>query len=312
MRRIAGREQLLLSRHRNQYGIDDRALRRGALRGALTKLRCGAFVETAVWSALTAQDRARLEVAAAADAERGRFVASHASAAALWDVPRISDPDGLVHGLTSVASGTRTEHGVRKHAVADRELHVVERHGIRCTSLARTIIDLAMSEPFADAVVAADWSLRQHTTKDALAMTLDELAPTYRRRRAERVIEFADPRSGSAGESFSRTLMAEHGFPAPVLQQRFDDVRGLIGFVDFYWPDFALVGEFDGLVKYRDAAMRDGRSAEEIVIAEKLREDRLRALGSGCTRWTWSTLQRPGALAAQLRGAGLPTARNRA
>ena len=312
VRRITGREQLQLVRHRNRYGIDDRALRRSAFRGELTKLRSGAFVETALWDALGDEDRARLEVAAAWEAGRGFFVASHASAAALWEVPRISTPDGLVHSLTSLAAGTRTEHGVRKHAAKDLEQHVVAVHGIACTSLERTIVDLAMTEPFADAVVAADWALREHTSKDAIARVLDELSPGRGRRRVEQVIDFADPRAGSAGESFSRTLIAEHGFPAPVLQQRFDDEHGLIGFVDFYWPDQALVGEFDGLVKYRDPGLLQGRSPEDVVIAEKLREDRLRATGARCTRWVWATLRRPGELAAQLRLAGLPSRGRRA
>lgn len=312
MRRIAGREHLRLTRHRNHYGGDDRALRRAAFRGDLTRLRCGAFVETAVWCALDEGDRERLEVAAFHEANQGRFIASHTSAAALWEVPRISDHDGLVHSLASAASGTRTEHGVRRHAVADLELHVVQIHGIPCTSLERTIVDLALTGPFADAVVAADWALQTHTSRDALMAVLDELAPTYHRKRAARVVEFADPRSGSVGESFSRALIDDHGFPAPVLQQRFDDASGLIGFVDFYWPDFALIGEFDGLVKYRDPAMTQGRDASDVVIAEKVREDRLRAIGNRCSRWTWSTLRRRGELAAQLRRAGLPSHARRA
>lgn len=307
MRRISGREHLLLTRHRNHYGGDERALRRAAFRGEVTRLRCGAFVETSVWNALDDDDRQRLEVAACFEANQGGFVASHASAGALWEAPRVGERDGLVHALTSLASGTRTEHGVRRHAVRDLELHVVQVHGIPCTSLERTVVDLALAGPFAEAVVVADWALRTHTSREALAVALDELAPTYHRRRAERVIEFADARSGSAGESLSRALVDEHGFPAPVLQQRFDDSHGLVGFVDFYWPDFSLIGEFDGLVKYRDPAMTGGRDASEVVIAEKLREDRLRALGNRCTRWVWATLHRRGELAAQLRSAGLPT-----
>lgn len=146
--------------------------------------------------------------------------------------------------------------------MADLELHVVRVHGIPCTSPERTVVDLALTEPFADAVVAADWAIRERTSVEALRRTLDELAPRQHRGRAEHVIGFADARSGSAGESLSRALIAEHGFPAPVLQQRFDDHRGLIGYVDFWWPDHGLIGEFDGLVEYRDSELLQGRDPQ--------------------------------------------------
>ncbi|MFD1722496.1 hypothetical protein [Amnibacterium endophyticum] len=307
MQRIAGREHVRYSGHRNRYGVDARTLRRQALRGEMTKLRCGAFVDTAVWESLDPQQRMRLEAAAVHDSGRVRFIASHASAAALWEVPRIGAPDGLVHTLTSAADGTRTENGLRKHAVADLDLHRVLVHGIPCTSIERTVLDLAMTEPFVDAVVALDWALREHTSEDALHRALEELDPMRGRAKAERVLAFGDGRSGSVGESYSRALMAEHGFPVPVLQQRFDDHRGLIGFVDFFWPDFSLIGEFDGLVKYSDLSMLRGRTPADALVDEKIREDRLRSTGNRCIRWIWATLRQRGALAAQLRAAGLPS-----
>lgn len=305
MQRIAGRGQLQFTRHRNHLGVDDRKLRREAFRGVLKRLRSGAYVPTAVWDSLDEQARMRLEAAAAHDVGRGAFIASHATAAALWEIPRIGQVEGLVHARTTRSLGTRTENGVRKHAVEDLDLHLVSVHGIPCTSLERTVVDLAMTEPFADAVVAADWAVREHTSKAALRQVLDEVAPKYRRQRADRVIEFCSPRSGSAGESLSRVVIAEHGFPAPLLQHRFDDHLGLVGYVDFYWPDFALIGEFDGLVKYSSPSMLKGRTPVEVLVAEKVREDRLRALGPRVTRWIWDALRTDGALAAQLQQAGL-------
>jgi hypothetical protein len=43
------------------------------------------------------------------------------------------------------------------------------------------------------------------------------------------------------------------GFRIPLLQVEIRDARGLVAFTDFDWPDDQLCGEFDGLVKYRNA-----------------------------------------------------------
>ncbi len=95
------------------------------------------------------------------------------------------------------------------------------------------------------------------------------------------------------------------GLPTPMLQQEFRDHRGLIGIVDFWWPEFGLIGEFDGLGKYTREEMLAGRSPAEAVVAEKLREDRLRALGPRVVRWGWETAISPPRLADTLRRAGL-------
>lgn len=307
MHAIRGTESLLLVRHRNHTGLSSSALNRLAARGELTSLRSGAFVRTAVWNALSSDERIRLEVATAAAVHRGSFTATHRSSAALWGVPRIRRHDGLVHQRVSASTGTRTEAGIRKHAVADTELHLAEIAGIVTTNLERTVLDLAATEPFAAAVTAADWALRHHTTKDRLVATLEEWSPTRGRARIERVIAFADGRSGGPGESVSRVQIHECGLTPPVLQQRFDDELGLIGFVDFFWPDFDVIGEFDGLVKYRKPEFMNGRTDSEVVVDEKRREDRLRALPQDPTvsRWIWATLRPVGQLESQLRRVGV-------
>lgn len=310
MQPIAGHEQLVLTRHRNTAVADDRALRRAAARGEMTRLRTGAYVSTAVWNALSKEERHRLAAAAAADMNAA-FVASHRTAAVLHGVPLLGAGDGMVHTRVTEAAGTRTEHGYRKHAVADPDLHVLTADGIAMTTVERTVVDLALTESFEAGVVAADWALRNGATKESLRAALDALSPKKGRVRATAVIAFADARAGSVGESYSRVLMERSGFPRPQLQKRFADRRGLIGYVDFYWPEFHLIGEFDGLVKYEDESVMNGRTAGEVVVDEKVREDRLRATERNprVTRWIWPTLMASGALERQLRAAGLPTAR---
>ena len=72
--------------------------------------------------------------------------------------------------------------------------------------------------------------------------------------------------------------------------------------VDLRLQDHPVVLEFDGLVKYRRAAAADGwRSGRDELVAEKVREDRLRALGFSVIRVTWHDLDDPVALAHRIR-----------
>lgn len=307
---IIGRDHLILFRESEHRGLGDRALQRGAATGELTRLRSGAFVPSTVWRALRPDDRRRLEAAAMAEMHPA-FVASHRTAAALWRIPTVLTHDGTAHARATMAAGSRTEHGVRKHAVHDFELHLTTVDGITCTTLERTTLDLAATEPFHEAVVAADHVLRTGVTKDRLREVLEEWGPARGRKRIESVVAFADGAAQSPGESWSRVQIAESGLPAPILQRRFFDRNGFIGDVDFWWPEFNLIGEFDGLKKYREAELLNGRTPGEVVEAEKLREDRLRmsATRPAVDRWIWATLQTPGGLFRQLRAAGLPLAR---
>ncbi|RIX30937.1 hypothetical protein [Amnibacterium setariae] len=303
---ITGLDQLVLFRDSDQRALGDRALQRAVRAGEQTRLRSGAYVPTRVWDGLRAEERRRLEAAAMA-AMHPAFVASHRSAGALWHLPSVLAPDGLVHARVSAAAGSRTEHGVRKHAVHDVDQHLVVLDGITATSLERTALDLAATQPFHEAVVAMDAALARGVSKEQMRQVLDEWSPKQHRARIERVIAFADPLSGSAGESWSRVQIVQAGLPAPVLQQRFFDGRGFVGETDFWWPGCNLIGEFDGLKKYREAELLDGRTPGRVVEAEKLREDRLRrtATRPSVERWIWATLLVRGGLAAQLHAAGL-------
>jgi hypothetical protein len=100
--------------------------------------------------------------------------------------------------------------------------------------------------------------------------------------------------------------MKKIGCPMPELQVSFRDHLGDIGNTDFYWREYRLAGEADGDSKYLDPELRGGRTASEVVLAEKRREDRIRALDEGMTRWPWAVGVNPQELRAHLQRAGLP------
>jgi hypothetical protein len=251
-------------------------------------------------------------VRGAAMASRSGVTLAHASAASMWGAPLLRTPT-LVHVLSSPAVGTRVENGFRRHATDRAEWEVEERGELRMTSLPRTVAEFCRDMPFHDSVVFADWAIRESTsrnpkpatTKAEIANVADGLGFVRGRRKLDRVLGVADGRSGSPGESLSRVVMLESSLPAPELQVDFFDKLGFIGTVDFWWPTYCLIGEFDGVAKYIREEYTNGESPAQIVIAEKKREDRLRATGAGVTRWDWSIAESRSQLRAHLMDAGL-------
>lgn len=201
---------------------------------------------------------------------------------------------------------------MRRHFVDPESLQVEERRGLLVTSRVRTVLDLAAFGSIEQAVTAVDHVLRPARNGPPvpnLELLEAGIAGIYRTAAARRIItalEFGNPASGSPGESVSRAMMHRLGFKAPVLQYGIRDARGLVGFTDFEWPEDGLSGEFDGLVKYRDAAYLKGRTPSDVVIEEKSREDRIRATGRRVIRWTWSELASPERFAAFLDAQGVP------
>lgn len=140
---------------------------------------------------------------------------------------------------------------------------------------------------------------------DPLLELMDRLEAKATRARVEGLARSATPLSGSVGESLSRFVMLDAGFPAPTLQQSHHDRDGLIGYSDFWWPRYRLVGEFDGVAKYSDPGMLAGRSAAQAIGAEKRRDNRL-LVENKVAHWDWKVLHSPGALRGLLMSMGLP------
>jgi hypothetical protein len=192
---------------------------------------------------------------------------------------------------------------------------------MRVTSLARTTLDVAAAGSLRTAIVVIDAALSGlKRTRDEwirAPIATERLLEEFERRPAGRgsqqlrwALQFGDGQSGSPGESVSRLTMFQIGCPAPELQQDFHDRNGsFVATTDFWWPDYNLAGEFDGRGKYLRDEYSNGRTPAEIVIDEKIREDKLRALGPGMSRWVWEEALLASALRLKLIRAGLPCSR---
>ncbi|TLG03480.1 hypothetical protein FEK35_21300 [Nocardia cyriacigeorgica] len=218
-------------------------------------------------------------------------VVSHVSAAVVHGLPVWDVPMDRVHVTRDRGAGARSTKQLTVHAARLDRGDVVRAGGLAVTSAARTVVDLARSVPFAHAVVIGDGALHAGlTTRRALEDQLMRARGRPGCPAARRAIQFLDSRSESPGESLSRIVIDRAGLPRPEQQATVLDDRGrFVARVDFLFPDRGVIGEFDGMVKYRTGR----RPSEETVIAEKVREDALRSLGWLVVRWTWSDLTRP-------------------
>lgn len=272
--------------------------------GKLLRLRRGAYVSA---DGLDPVGRQRLMIEAAREVLRTDAVLSHASAAVWWglDVPW-GILDDRVH-ITRGPGGGSLRPRLATHTGPVPEGQAVVVDGMRVTTVARTTLDVARSAPFREAVALTDHVLRRHGGERLREKVLGLAAEAKGRHgvpAARRVLEFADPRAESGGESASRVVLAAAGLPRPVLQfEVYDDLGDLIGRSDFGWPEWGTLGEFDGRVKYGELAAGRDEHPGEVVFREKIREDRLRAAGWEVVRWVYADLDRPQVLAARIRAA---------
>lgn len=289
------------------------AIYREAGKGQLVRVGRGVYLPTAKWTSLSPEGRHLARIRAVA-LTHPAAVFSHLSAALLWGLPIVGPPPSVPHVLATRASGGRSKTGIVRHCVGIPDA-TVAIDGVRTATLDRTVLDCVTSSPLEVALPIADAALHPAGIRgpDGLVMLDHErlielcggVPPSQGAARGRTTLELADGQSGSPGESLSRAALHRLGFPMPELQHQFFDSGGSIGFVDFWWPEFGLVGEFDGVGKYLREEFLGSRSPGEAVVAEKWREDRLRALGLRVVRWGWDLARSAPALRAHLIRAGL-------
>lgn len=288
-------------------------IRRRAAAGELCRIGRGLFVDASAWSGLNDVQRHLVVIHAVADRMAPGQLVSHRSAAVVLSVPLLDGVPDRVHVTERRALRATANATFVRHADLDAEHSpgaVTTPTGIRTTGPERTAVDLALQQAFVPGVAAVDDLVARGADRDGIREMVLRRGPRGRRR-AVRTIEFADPASGSPGESVLRARFDEYGTPRPVLQQRFGMPGAPDAVVDFWFPDQGVVIEFDGAVKYRDRTMRAGRTPEDVVIEEKRREDRLRAMPGvrHVLRVDWSMLWDEARLRAELRRVGIPMSR---
>lgn len=282
----------------SRAGVSDVKIRRLVRQGVLVPVSHGAYVRATAAADLDPPGQHALRVAAVLAVARPGPAASHRSAAIIHGL----DVMGLAPEALSVTRppglGSATGRpGVRVHVAALPDGHVTVRDGVRLTSVARTVVDLARVSSFRDGVVVADSALRKgQATKEELQAVVADCARWPGIQRAQQVVEFSDGKSESVLESISRVAFRDHGIPAPELQAWVGgDEGGVLGRADFLWRRYRTIGEADGAVKYADTAR---------AISQLRRDAALRREGFEVVHFTWNEINRvPQQVAAALREA---------
>ena len=270
-------------------GLSRRELARQVASGEMVRIRYGTYAKASLVAAAE-KDLVlahALNVAKAVDG-LSRAVASHQSAATLRGLDLLgSSPDGAV--CLTVPPGTRggsyRRANVIRHSAALPEAHVTELFGVLTTTAARTAVDIARSGAFMAGVVTADSALHQRwTSKTELRRVLASCDGWPGIGNATRVVDFASPLAESVLESCARVVFHERGLPPPELQVVILGEGGSkIARVDYFWRDYGVVAEADGLLKYQSGAD---------AVAELKRDRLLRDRGLDVVHFTWEELFR--------------------
>ena len=212
-------------------------------------------------------------------------VLSHESAGALWGLDGC--PAGRVVVLTTRSLKSCKE-GVTVHRVTNLPSHhITVREGLRVTTPARTLLDLAAVLSEAALEEALDCALRRGST--SLRRLEAEMGShigfgrrgraTLKRLMRERSPDYAP--THSVLETRFRRLLKRHGFPPPGQQHVVHRLNGAFAFVDFIYPHLGLVIEVDGF---------DFHSGRGNWQSDLSRQNDLVVGGARVLRFTWRDL----------------------
>ncbi len=260
-----------------------------------------ALVDLSPWARRALEARAvghSLAAAAGSTPRPAVHALSHESALMVHGFPYFGE-DGLVHLVRTDGHRGRRDGTIWVHSAVDLSW-VVEIDGLRVMKPVMAALQVAATHGEEAGLVALDGVLHEARLRDqdevgrsdgpataqtrseiesALTLTWGPGTPVV-----ESVAELADGRSESAGESRSRWLLRLLRFGPVTPQFPVRDGAVLVGLADLKLDRWTVLIEFDGTGKYTGPAA---------LLAEKDREDRMRALGYEVVRLRWADLARP-------------------
>jgi very-short-patch-repair endonuclease len=267
-----------------QLGLSARAVRHRAASGRLGRIHNGVY-------------------GIGRPSQRGRWMAavltccphaalSHRSAAELWEiVPR---RPGLIHVTVPGRTG-RSRPGLKVHTAALLEPEATIQHGIPCTSIARTLLDLAASASPRELERAID------QVEASRLFDLDELRDTIARHPGRRGVaavraslEAYEGPNVTASEAEERllALVRRAGLPRPEVNVPIAFPDGAVFRPDFLWRDARLIVEVDG---------RDYHARRASFESDRVRDRRLALAGFETRRFAATEVfHDPNAVAAEL------------
>lgn len=210
-------------------------------------------------------------------------VLSHTTAAQIHRLPL---PYSLQAPIPAHVSAPRDRHRPRRrdlisHHTDLTDEDVMEIHGLRLTTVARTYVDLASMLSRSQLVAVGDVILRDHGVSGRELLACAERRSRYLgRQRAIDSLGWLDPRAASPRESHLRVLLREAGLPQPevngVIQ---DEWGGFLAIGDLVFRKQRVIVEYDGEVhapmhqRAKDAARRAMLREHHWIVVEIVGED---------------------------------------
>jgi hypothetical protein len=254
-------------------------IQRGIDGAALAVLATGVYIPAHLLDDLTRDQRHCLDVRARLLSSPTSWYAARRSAATYWGLP-------LIGYAPNVPQLVRDPDGTKGKAVSRHEriakLHADDRvvtNGVALTSLARTVVDISRQEVFRNGVVIADAALHAGVPKEAMLEVLSRMRRWPGVIRAREVVEFADARTESPGESLTRVAMRAENIRIPEPQVEVWRYGKLLARLDFCFRDQLLAVEFDGAIKFTDL---------NVVPALLGRAEEVRDCGIGVLHTNWN------------------------
>jgi very-short-patch-repair endonuclease len=258
--KIAGRQDNVIGR--------EQVLAAGLTRGAIAyRIRSGRWQRQhrGVYLIGPAPPTPMGKARAAALAVGADAVVSHLSAARLFGLLPQEGRDVEI----TVARRNPGEHpGIRLHRVAGlTRVDVTQINGLRVTSIARTICDLAATEsPHATEQAFQEALYREIVTDKALKAVLDR---EPRRRGAPIIRALLNNPSLTRSERERRILklISDAQLPKPLTNVPLNGYKA-----DVFWPQYNLIVEFDGWQAHGHRhAFENNRKRDQIMLANGLR-----------------------------------------
>lgn len=312
------REKRMCLAAKTELGVEllDRRARTGALMSPFAHL----YEEPEYWGELKPPEKA-IRVIRGAALLHPDWVFCSVSAALAYDL-QVSCPDAsVVHIATTPKAHRRSNPQVRCHMV--EKVEVCSAGGVRVVDIETCLRQCLCSLDLKFGLAVADSYLRK---EQLVAADLEAMLARGKKRRqgirqARKTASLASPLPENGGESVARGAMIELGFEIPQLQVEVDNPLepGNPFRVDFLWPECVprtgnrggirpVIGELDGMDKYRDADMLGGKSTIRALSDERVRESRLSMAGASIVRFRFGETLNPRGFARLLDAAGVPRA----
>lgn len=301
-----------LAQHRGGYilrpdlldlGVGDRQIRDAIRQKLIVRLRPGTYAPRG-HDELTPERRHRLLAFAVQDKLPSGIVLSHHSASVIHTGVAYGLDLDTVHVTRRGGITARTEAKVVHHGGVLPDEDVVEVDGHLFVAPSRAALETAITAGTEAGLVQTSFVLRSGVSVDELLERLEHMARWPGVTKVRLSVAWATPDCESVGEARSIYMFRMGRLPVPTMQvECFDAMGTSIGRVDFEWEDFWHCGEFDGLVKYGRLNPYGGVDLGQAIVDEKRREDRIRELGRGMSRWVWSDLHSPAATCQRIRAA---------